>query len=148
MRQSPRSEERRAPRLTRPRKWVVGLGTIVLIVGLANLARGGLAIAYAVGLPELPMTVSWAYLAATGIFWGLVLVACSIYLAAFCRWARWTTLVGTSLYEIHAWVNHLAFDANDYARRTWPRDLLLTVVFLALVWAVLSWPSIRNEFER
>ena len=125
---------------------MVGVATVVLISGLANLWRGGLAISYAARLPELPLTVSWAYLAATGIFWGLALTACSVALAGFYPWARWVTLAAATLYELHVWVNHLLFDANDYARRTWPRDLVLTAVLLALVWGVLSWPSIHREF--
>lgn len=133
-------------RLSRPRRWVVGLATIVLIVGLANLARGGLAIAYAIRLPELPMTVHWEYVAATGLFWGLMLTVCSFSLAGFYRWARVATLTVATAFQTHVWVNHLLFDANDYARRTWPRDLVLTALFLAIVWGMLSWPRIRREF--
>ena len=33
------------------------------------------------------------------------------------------------LYQGHIWINHLLFDASDYARQTRPRDLVLTVLF-------------------
>jgi len=133
-------------RLTRTRKWVVALATLVLAIGFANLARGGLAIAYALRLPELPMTVRWEYLAATGLSWGLVLAVCSFSLASFYRWARVATLAAATAFQTHVWVTHLLYDANEYARRTWPRDLVLSALFLGVVWAVLSWPSIRREF--
>ena len=133
-------------RLTRARKWAVGAATLVLMVGLANLARGGLAIASAVRLPGLPMTVRWEYLAASGILWGLVLTVCAFCLVGFCRWARLATLGASTLYQVHVWVNHLLYDANDYARGTWPRDLVISGLFLAIIWGVLSWPSVRREF--
>jgi hypothetical protein len=134
-------------RLSRHKKWAVAVATVVLIVGLSNIARGALAIVYATRLPALPMTVSWGYVAATAIFWGLVLTACSFVLAGFYPWARWLTLAAATTYEAHVWANHLLFDANDYAGRTWPRDLVLTALLLALVWGVLSWPSVRAEFD-
>jgi hypothetical protein len=134
--------------LTRPRRWVVGVATVVLIVGLANVARGALAIAYALRLPELPMTIGWEYLAATGLFWGLLLTGCSFSLAGFYRWARAATLAAATTFQLHVWVNHLLYDANDYARQTWPWDLVLTALFLAIVWTILGWPGIRREFAR
>jgi hypothetical protein len=148
MRQSPQPKPGRVRRLNRPRKWIIGLSTVVLVVGLANLARGALAVGYAIRLPELPMTVSWAYLSATGVVWGLVLAALAVCLAAFYRWARMATLAAVTMHQAHVWINHLLFDANDYARGAWPRDLVVTALFLAVVWGMLSLPIIRREFER
>ena len=134
-------------RLTRPRRWIVALATLTLAVGLANLARGSLAIASAVRLPELPMTIGWEYLAATGLFWGLALTVCSFSLASFFPWARAATLVAATAFQTNAWVNHWLYDANDYACQTWPRDIMLSALFLATVWGILNWPSIRREFS-
>jgi hypothetical protein len=129
----------------------------VLTLGLANLVRAGLALRYAALLPDLPMTVSWAYLAAMGGFWGAAFCACAVGLVRFRPWGRWGTLTATTrwgtltattLYEAHAWANHLLFDVSDYARQTRPRDLLLTALLLAVVWGLLNWPSIRKEFKR
>ena len=133
-------------RLTRPQKWVLGLTLLVLALGLANLGRAGVALHYAALLPDLPMTVSWAYLAALGAFWGAAFLACALGLARFRPWGRWATLAAVTLYEAHAWVNHLLFDASDYARQTRPRDLLLTLLLLALVWGSLNWPSVCRAF--
>ena len=134
-------------RLTRPQKWVVVLGLLMLVLGLANLARAGMALRYAAHLPNLPMTVSWAYLAVMGACWGLVFVACAVGLVRFRPWGRWSTLAATTLYEAHVWVNHILFDASDYARQTRLCDLLLTFLLLALTWGLLSLHSVRKTFE-
>ncbi|MBL7063439.1 MAG: hypothetical protein ISS49_04425 [Anaerolineae bacterium] len=136
------------PKLTRSQKCVVALALLVLTLGLANLVRASLALRYAALLPDLPMTVPWAYLAAMGGFWGAVFIVCAVGLVRFCPWGRWATLAATTLYEAHAWANHLLFDVSDYARQTRPRDLLLTALLLALVWGLLNWPSTRKEFKR
>ena len=98
-------------------------------------------------LPGLPLTVSLTYLAAMGIFWGLAFVACAWGLVRFRRWGRWGALAAVTLYEVHVWINHLLFDANDYARQTQPRDLALTLLLLALVWGLLNWPSVQSVFR-
>jgi hypothetical protein len=126
---------------------VVAVATVLLLVGLGNLARGSLAITSARRLPDLPLTASWTYLAATGLFWGLAFGVLSFCLASFRPWARVASLASATVFQTHVWVNHLLYDANEYARRTWPRDLLLTALFLGIVVSVLSWPSVRREFR-
>ena len=120
----------------------------MLALGLANLARTGLALRYAVLLPDLPMTLSLQYLAAMGAFWGVALIACGVGLLRFRPWGRWGTLAAVTLYEAHVWVNHLLFDASDYALRTRFQDLLLTLLLLAIVWVSLILPSIRQTFTQ
>lgn len=136
------------PPLTRPQKQVITLALLVLALGLGNLVRASLALRYAALLPDLPMTISWAYLAAMGGFWGLAFIVCTVGLMRFRTWGRWGTLAAVTLYEAHVWANHLLFDANDYARQTRPRNLALTLFLLALVWGLLHWPSIRKVFKR
>ena len=135
-------------RISYAQKWVIALGLLTLALGLANLGRVAQALRYAALLPGLPMTVSWAYLAAMGGFWGLSFVACTVGLVGFRPWGRWGTLAAVTLYEGHVWVNHLLFDASEYAIQIRPRDLVLTLLVLAPVWGLLNWPSIRKEFER
>jgi len=106
-----------------------------------------MALWYAVRLPDLPMTIPWGYAAATGALWGGVLTGCAVGLGCLRPWGRWATLAATTLYQAHVWVNHLLFDASDYAYQTRPRDLLLSALFLALVWGVLNWPSVRRTFR-
>ena len=151
MRQTARGQTDKTPRrpaLTRSQQWVIILTILVLALGLANLVRAGVALRYHSLLPNLPLTVPLTYLAAMGGFWGVVLTACAVGLVRFRRWGRRGTLAAVTLYEAHVWANHLLFDTSDYARQTRPRDLLLTLFLLALVWGLLNWPSIRKEFKR
>ncbi len=134
--------------LTRSQKYVIALGLLVLALGLANLGRTVMALRYDTLLPDLPLTVPLTYLAAMGGFWGAAFCACAVGLVRFRPWGWWGTLTATTLYEAHAWANHLLFDVSDYARQTRPRDLLLTALLLAIVWGLLNWPSIRKEFKR
>ena len=122
------------------------LGLLVLVLGLGNFARAGLAMRYAARLPDLPMTVTWACLVAAGLFWGLVLTVCAAGLVRFRPWGRWATMAAVAAYEAHVWIDRLLFDASDYARQTRPQGLVLAVVFLVFVWGLLNWPSIREEF--
>jgi len=133
--------------LTAAQKWVIALALVTLALGLGNLVRAAMALYHAARLPDLPMTVSWAYLAAMGGFWSVAFIICAVGLILFRRWGRWLTLATVTLYEIHVWINHFLFDANDYAHQTRPRDLLLTLLLLVLVWTLLNWPSVRKVFE-
>jgi hypothetical protein len=127
---------------------VIATGLLVLALGLANLTRAGLALRYDALLPDLPTTVGLGYLAAMGTFWGATLTACAVGLMRFRPWAWWSTLGAVTVYEVHVWVNHLLFDASDYARQTRPWNVLVTVVLLALVWGSLSLRSVRKTFQR
>jgi hypothetical protein len=127
---------------------VIELSVLVLALGLANLVRAGMALRYDALLPGLPLTVPLVYLAVMGCFWGLAFLACVGGLIRFRPWGRWSTLAAVTLYEVHVWVNHLLFDASDYARQTWPRDLLLTSLLLALVWGLLNLRPVRETFEK
>ncbi len=142
-----RSLRRPGPKFAPAQKWVVALGLLVLALGLANLARTAMALRYDALLPDLPLTVPLTYLAAMGGFWGVVLTACAVGLAHFQPWGRWGTLAATTLYEAHVWINHLLFDASDYARQTRPRDLLLTLLLLVLVWGSLNLHDVRKIFS-
>ena len=132
--------------LTRAQKWVIVLALLVLALGLANLVRMGVALRYASLLPNLPTTVPLEYLAGMGAFWGVALIACAVGLVRFRRWGRWGTLAAVTVYEAHVWVNHLLFDASDYARQTRGWDLFLTVLLLAIIWGSLNLRSVRKVF--
>lgn len=125
---------------------LIGVVLLLALVGLGNLGKGVMALHYARMLPDLPMTVSWAYLAGMGMFWGIALLACAVALAMRRPWSRRAALTMATLYQAHAWLNHLLLDASDYARQTWPRDGVLSALFLIAVWGVLSLPSIRRLF--
>lgn len=133
-------------KLTPAQKWVVVLALVTLFLALGNAGRAAMTIRYAVRLPDLPLTVSWGYLAAMGAFWAVGFGACVIGLLCLRPWGRWLTLATVTLHQAHAWANHLLFDASDYARQVWPRDLLLTLLLLALYWISLNLRGVRDAF--
>lgn len=120
---------------------------LIVALSLANLGRGIMALRYARLLPDLPMTVSWEYLAGMGFFWGLVLGLGAMGLFRRRPWGRPMTLAAATAYQAHVWLNHLLLDASDYARQTRPRDLLLSFLFLALIWGALYRPGVRRRSE-
>lgn len=133
-------------RLTLAQRVALLLSLLMFALGLGNLVRLGGAVYFAHHLPDLPMSVSWTYLATMGGFWGAIFLACAVGLARFRAWGRRGTLAAVTLYETHVWLNHLFFDANDYAHMVWPRDLALTALLLAIVWGVLNRPRVRKAF--
>jgi hypothetical protein len=106
-----------------------------------------MALLYSARLPGLPTTMSLNYLAAVGAFWGVIFIVCTVSLLCFLPWGRWFTLAAVTLYQAHVWANHLLFDASHYARQTYARDLVLTLVFLLLFWGSLNHPRIRKTFR-
>ncbi|MCX7683276.1 MAG: hypothetical protein N2508_15145, partial [Anaerolineae bacterium] len=129
------------------RRLILFLTLPVPLIGVANLLKMALALRYSVLLPDLPMTISWAYLAATGGFWGVVFAFCTVGLARFRPWGRWATLAAVTLYEAHVWFNRLVFATSDYARLTIPRDLALTLLLLLITWVTLNLPALCSEFQ-
>lgn len=124
------------------------LALLTTVLGIANLGRAVIAIGSASRLPDLPMTVTWPYLTARGAVWGIAFLACTVGLLRIQPWGRWATLAVSTLYQVHGWIDRVAFDASDYARQTRPRDLAVTILFLLAVWGLLNWPSVRRLFRR
>ncbi|MGD8967552.1 MAG: hypothetical protein PVI07_08590 [Anaerolineae bacterium] len=133
--------------LTAAQKWTALLSILTSLLGLANLGRAGMALLYSARLPRLPTTMSLNYLAAVGAFWGVIFIVCTVSLSCFLSWGRWLTLAAVTFYQAHVWANHLLFDASHYARQTYARDLVLTLVFLLLFWGSLNHPRIRKTFR-
>jgi hypothetical protein len=133
--------------LTSAQKWTVLLSILTSLLGLANLGQAGMALVYSARLPGLPTTASLNYLAAVGGFWGVIFIVCTVSLSCFLPWGRWLTLAAVTLYQGHVWANHLLFDASDYARQTYARDAVLTLVLLLLFWGSLNLPRIRTIFS-
>ena len=132
--------------LTAAQKWVIVLVGITLGLAASNLGRAIVALQYAARLPDIPMTVSFGYLAGIGGVWGVAFTVCSVGLSSFRRWGRWCTLIAVSLYQANVWVNHFLFSASDYARQTTPRNLVLTATLLLIFWGSLNLPAVRRAF--
>ena len=107
-----------------------------------------MALHYSARLPDLPTSLSLPYLAAMAGFWGVLYLVCTVGLSFFLPRARWLTLAAVPLHQAHVWTNRLVFDRSDYARQTYPRDLLLTLILLVFFWAVLNLPRMREAFVR
>jgi len=135
------------PSLTRPERLSLFLGAFAVVLALANVVRAGMALRYARLLPELAMTVSWSYLAAMGGVWGAAFLASGIGLLLRRRWGRFAALGAATLYQINVWVNHLFFDVSPDVRRRWPRDLIVTLLFLAIFWGILCLPGVRRLYS-
>jgi hypothetical protein len=126
------------PRFTHGQKWTWAVVvTLLLFLALGNLGRGVMALHIRAALPSLPLTVPLEYLAAMGFFWAAAFAACVVGLWRLSPWGRRVTPIAVTLYQAHVWLNHLCFDASDYARQTRPFDLLMTLLCLALVWGGL-----------
>lgn len=144
----PQNRAAKRPRGRLMRRYLLLLLTLpVPLIGIANLVKMMGALRYSILLPDLPMTVSWAYLAATGGFWGAVFAICTFGLVRFRPWGRRATLAAVTLYEAYVWLNRLLFAASDYARLTVPRDLVLTLLLLLIIWVPLNLPVLCSEFN-
>ena len=130
-----------------PRQLLTGVVLLLALIGLGNLGRAAMALYYARLLPDLPLTVPWVYLAGIGVFWGIAMMVCAVGLHMRRPWSRKATLAVATLYQAHVWLNHLLFDASDYARQTRPRDLALSALFLAVVWGTLHLSGVRKILE-
>ena len=143
------SEETRMQRSMRQLKnwqriWIVALSALVLALGVSNAVKMGAAVVYWVRLPDLPMTVSWAYLVGEGLFWGVIFLTCAFGLLQFRAWGRSATLIAVVAYEVNVWVNHLCFEASVYARQSWPGDSAQSVFLLVLALVAFNLPGIRK----
>lgn len=99
--------------------------------GAANLIRAGMSVYIAPALVEYPTSLSLPLLGAVYGLLGLIFVA-----AAIITWRRKSISGALGLavaYQVVVWIIKLIGYRSEYARGLWLRDLLLTVIFLALV---------------
>lgn len=99
--------------------------------GAANLIRAGMSVYIAPALVEYPTSLSLPLLGAVYGLLGLIFVA-----AAIITWRRKSISGALGLavaYQVVVWIIKLLGYRSEYARSLWVRDLLLTVIFLALV---------------
>jgi hypothetical protein len=124
-------------------KLVTLLSFGVLILATIHFVRFGLAFR----LPALPLTVPGWYIPLTGAAWGITGLVTSIGLFSGQRWAIGATLGWSVAYTIWYWADRLLFVQGDYARRTQPASLALTVLGLGAVWLILRRQSVRYYFR-
>lgn len=134
-------------RLTPAHKWVLVLAALTLVLGFANVGRAIVALRYLAVLPTLRTRMPLGYAAVIGGIWGAVFILCSLGLFLFRSWGRRLVLGAVTLYQVNIWVNHLLFDASDYARQTRLRDLVLTASLLILYWGTLNLRAVKEVFS-
>jgi len=101
------------------------------VFGAANLIRAGMSVYIAPALVEYPTSLSLPFLGAVYGLWGLIFLA-----AAIITWRRKSTggALGLAVaYQVILWIIKLIGYRSEYARSLWPRDLLLTLLFLACI---------------
>ncbi len=122
-----------------------GLSLLYLLVGLANLVRGGLAFYVQPALQDWPLALplpllGLGYIVAGALFTGL---GALLWRRSILR----PVLPLALAYQLALWLLRLLADRSSYARALWGRDAVLTALFLALV-AALHWrvsPPMRTE---
>jgi hypothetical protein len=114
----------------------------VLTFAVFYLARLALSLA----LPELPLSVPRWYLPLTGAIWGGVALAAGIGLLRGSRQAFRALFWLAPLYLAWYWVDRLVFVRSDFAQRSLPAALLISVVGVAALYLALTRRSVRTYF--
>jgi uncharacterized membrane protein (DUF2068 family) len=141
------------PSPTRPKRpWRVtffSLAVLLLGSGL-NVLRAVWAWRQANVLADLAVATSMpmALLTGTSLAWGVAFGVCGLGLWRLRSWGRRSTLAAVTLFHVHIWFNHIAFDRSDYARQVWPFAIVHTLVTLLVVWVFLLWPATRRLYSK
>jgi hypothetical protein len=98
-------------------------------------------------LAALPLSLPPAYLIGSSLVWCLALAALGLGLWRLKTWARRGLLVLGPLYLAQGWLDRLVFGRSDYAASSAPAFLVLHLAAVAVVWAVLLHPAIRQRFS-
>ncbi len=115
---------------------VLAISIVWVIFGAANLIRAGMAAYIAPALTEYPPSLPLALLGSVYGLWGAIFLA-----AAIITWQRKSAggaLGLAAAYQAVVWIIKLVGYRSEYARSLWLRDLLLTVIFLALIALVVG----------
>jgi hypothetical protein len=105
------------------------------LMGLVNVVRGVDAWMFHVVLTEtsLPLPLLGTVYGILGL---LFLMAGVLYFRRPDRRTRWLARGLALGYQVLVWVIRLLGDRGAYARRLWGRDLVFTLVFLAIVFLI------------
>lgn len=111
-----------------------GLALLFLLVGLANLARAVAGWYLLPVMDDAPLSVPLPLLIAAYTLWGAAFVGMAGFWWQRSRLRRGGPALPLALaYQGFTWLLRLLGDRSAYARQLWGRDVVLTVIFLALV---------------
>ena len=115
------------------------LSALYIVLGLANVTRGVLALqvgpVLASAAPSLDLSVFG------GIYFGWGVALLGVGIGCFKRTSvrsRWILRGSAVAYQLTAWIIHLVGDRSTYARDLWGRDLVLTLLFLGVVFVLTA----------
>ena len=120
-----------------------------IVLGLANVTRGVLAFRVAPVLTPAAPYLDLSVLGGIYIGWGVVLLGIGI--GCFKRTSvrsRWVLRGSAVAYQLTAWIIHLVGDRSTYARGLWGRDLVLTLLFLGVVFVLAALSTSRATAPR
>ena len=96
--------------------------------------------------PDLPLSVPRPYLVITGAVWGAAWAAVAAALFTGRRWAPRATLAVGAAFLLWTVADRLLFVRSEYALRTLPLGLAVTILASALVILALRRPAVRRFF--
>ena len=122
------------------RRW--GLLVIFLVTGLVNLVRGLLVLRFAPGLRGYELSIPPTVLGGLYAIWTVLFLgeAGVCFLKIECH-ARYVAI----FYQAMMWIVRLISDRATTIRRLWPRDLVFSLLFVALIWFLSSHQSKRQS---
>ncbi len=98
-------------------------------------------------IPTLPLTVPAWYLPLSGAVWGLLALATAAGLYTGRTWAPLAFRLGGALYLAWYWLDRLLLARTDYALRTIPSSVFLTLLAVLVSLWVLRRSSFRAYFR-
>jgi len=120
-----------------------------VVLGLANVIRGVLALQVGPVLASAAPSLDLSVLGGIYIGWGVVLLGIGI--DCFKRTSvrsRWVLRGSAAAYQLTAWIIRVVGDRSTYARSLWGRDLVLTLLFLGVVFILTALSTSRATAPR
>ncbi len=94
----------------------------------------------------LPMTISPAYLAGNGLFWGISGIFLSWGFWKGKSWSRSAGILFSIGYSLAFWIDLIWIAEPEGLAQRWPINLVLTIIGLGMILLVLSRKSTRDYF--
>jgi len=96
---------------------------------------------------EFPLTVPGWYPPLAGLVWGSLSLLAAVGLFLGRPWAPSATGWGAIAYCLWYWADNLFLAQSDFAARSRPASLALSLLGLAALWWVLRRPSVRRFYR-
>jgi hypothetical protein len=98
-------------------------------------------------LPALPLTVPGWYLPLTGLIWGGVALLLGVGLWRGSHRAYRAMFWGIPVYLAWYWIDRLFLARSDFAQRSLPAALVMSVAAVTVIYLALTRRSARTYFE-